>query len=75
MTHTMLQRTIELTPSERKKLGQLLLGYGKLSEAVEKSGLHKNTLYLVNLSGRAKPETIAAIRKKLLSKTKSKQVA
>jgi len=58
-------RVEHLTASEKKKLKGILIGYGNLKAAAEKTNLHRHTLRMINISGKAEPETLKIIRERL----------
>lgn len=58
-------RIIELAPTEKSKLIKKILGYGKLKEAAEKTGLHINTIKIISIKGSGTPKAIKAIRENL----------
>ena len=60
------QRILELTPAEKRKLQQRILGYGKLKQAADVSGLHFHTLRNVARIGTGEPDTIKKLRSTLL---------
>lgn len=64
-----------LTPKEAKALAELVSNYGGFTDAATFTGLHHQTIRNVHKLGYGKPETISIIRKKLLSKGKTKATA
>lgn len=60
-------RILELTRHEKRKLQNLILGYGKLKTASEKSGLHYHTVRNIARLGRGERETIDKLRSTLLN--------
>jgi len=66
--HTTMEqaRILTLTSAEQESLNKKILGYGKLTEAAQKTGLHVNTIRLIGLKGSGTPESIEIIRTKLL---------
>lgn len=59
-------RILTLTSAEQEQLNKIILGYGNLTEAGKKTGLHINTIKLISLKGSGNPESIRIIREKLL---------
>jgi hypothetical protein len=68
----MTKRIQKLTTEEIKLLNDLTTGYGKLTEASELTSLHAATIRTIRTVGHGEPESISTLRKKLLSKHKSK---
>jgi hypothetical protein len=61
------QRILELTASEKRKLQNLILGYGKLKKHSAKANVHRHTLRNVARLGYGEPETIEKLRSTILS--------
>lgn len=64
-----------LRPAEYKLLTQLTAGYGSVTDAAIETGLHHQTIRSIRKLGYGKPASISIIRKKLLSRNKTKALA
>lgn len=54
----------QLTKREKNKLSRKMLGYGKVKEAIEATGLHRTTLYrALEADTNMDVDTLNAIRK------------
>jgi hypothetical protein len=61
------RKSEKLSPREFKALQKFIGGFDTVVEAAEEIGIHRNVLDLVKIKGSGSPETIHAIREKLIA--------
>ncbi len=57
----------ELTPAEKKRLNQKIIGYGNLTRAAEASGVSKNTIRLIAYRGYGETPGVQKLRATILN--------